>query len=34
VSVKLLIIVIIVFKCYPNTCCWMQGRCFICSKRL
>jgi len=31
VSVKLLIIVIIVFKRYPSTYCLMQGSCFICS---
>jgi len=28
-SVKLLVIVIIVFKRYPSTYCLMQGRCFI-----
>ena len=31
VSVKLLVIVIIVFKGYPRTYCLMQGSCFICS---
>jgi len=31
-SVKLLVIVTIVFKHYPSTYCLMQGRCFICSK--
>jgi len=30
-SVKLLVIVIIVFKRYPGTGCLMQGSCFICS---
>jgi len=30
-SVKLLVIVIIVFKRYPSTYCLMQGSCFICS---
>jgi len=30
-SVKLLIIVIIVFSHYPSTYCLMQGRCFICN---
>jgi len=30
-SVKLLVIVIIVFKHYPITYCLMQGSCFICS---
>jgi len=30
-SVKLLLIVIIVFKRYPSTYCLMQGRCFFCS---
>jgi len=30
-SVKLKVIVIIVLKLYPSTCCLMQGRCFICS---
>ena len=32
VSVKLLAIVIIVFKRYPSTHCSMQGSCVICSK--
>ena len=31
-SVKLLFIVIIVFKRYSSTYCLMQGSCFICSK--
>jgi len=31
ISVKLLVIVIIVFKHYPSTHCLMQGSCFICS---
>ena len=31
VSVKLLVIVIVVFKRYPSTYCLMQGSCFICS---
>jgi len=30
-SIKLLVIVIIVFKRYPSTNCLMQGSCFICS---
>jgi len=30
-SVKLFVIVIVVFKRYPSTYCLMQGRCFICS---
>jgi len=30
VSVKLLVIVIKVFKRYPSTYCIMQGSCFIC----
>jgi len=30
-SVKLLVIVIIVFKPYPRTYCLMQGSCVICS---
>ena len=30
-SVKVLLIVIIVFKRYPSTYCLMQGRCFYCS---
>jgi len=30
VSVKLLVIVIIVFKRCPSTICLMQGICFIC----
>jgi len=30
-SVKLLVIVIIVFKSYPSAYCLMQGNCFICS---
>jgi len=30
-SVKLLVIVIIVFKRYSSTYCFMQGWCFICS---
>jgi len=29
-SVKLLVIVIIVFKRYPSTYCLIQGSCFIC----
>jgi len=29
VSVKLLVIIIIVFKCYPTTDCLMHGSCFI-----
>ena len=29
--VKLLVTVIIVFKCYPSTYCLMQGSYFICS---
>jgi len=31
-SVKLLVIVIIVFNRYPSTHCLTQGRCFICSE--
>ena len=31
ISVKLLVIVIIVFECYPCTSCLMHGSCFICS---
>ena len=31
VSVKLLVIVITVFKRYPSTYCLMQGSCFICN---
>jgi len=31
VSVKLLVIVIIVFKSYPSTYCLIRGRCVICS---
>jgi len=31
VSVKLLVIVIIDFKRYLTTYCWIQGSCFICS---
>jgi len=34
VYVKLLVIVIIVFKRYPRTCCLMHGRCFICTNLL
>jgi len=30
-SVKLLVIVILVFKGYISTYCFMHGRCFICS---
>jgi len=30
-SVKLLVIVIIVFKHFPSTFCLMQGSCFSCS---
>jgi len=30
-AVKLLVIAIIDFKCYPSTYCLMQGRYFICS---
>ena len=30
-SVKLLVIVIIVFKSYPSTYCLMQGSCFVCN---
>jgi len=29
--VKLLVIFITDFKCYPSTYCLMQGSCFICS---
>jgi len=32
VALKLLVIVIIVFKCYLSTYFLMNGRCFICSK--
>ena len=31
VYLKLLVIVIIYFKRYPNTYCLMRGNCFICS---
>jgi len=30
-EVNILVLVIIVFKCYPNTYCLMQRSCFICS---